>query len=194
MARTKAFDPEEKLSLAMEQFWHHGYDGTSMQQLVEVMGINRFSIYATYGDKKALFIQTVEHYADSVFLPSLRPLYNDEPGLNKLQSYFEALSDNLTKSQLKAGCFLQNVINEPALNEFGLRGFIKDTVKQLGLGIRTALKEAVAKNEISRQVDIEQATQFLVMQVQALIVLQKQVPAEQLKKNIIFLFKQISRW
>jgi TetR/AcrR family transcriptional repressor of nem operon len=51
MARQKEFNPDEVLHKAMEVFWTRGYEGASIQDLVKHMGINRQSIYDTFGDK-----------------------------------------------------------------------------------------------------------------------------------------------
>ncbi len=63
MARNKEFDPEERLEKARDLFWEKGYHATSMQDLVEAMELNRGSIYDTYGDKHALFMQCLSHYS-----------------------------------------------------------------------------------------------------------------------------------
>lgn len=63
MARNKAFDPEERLEKARDLFWEKGYHATSMQDLVEAMQLNRASIYDTYGDKHALYLQCLANYA-----------------------------------------------------------------------------------------------------------------------------------
>jgi TetR/AcrR family transcriptional repressor of nem operon len=63
MARNKAFDPEERLEKARDLFWEKGYHATSMQDLVDTMQLNRGSIYDTYGDKHALFLQCLNNYA-----------------------------------------------------------------------------------------------------------------------------------
>jgi TetR/AcrR family transcriptional repressor of nem operon len=52
----KQFDVDEVLDRAMQVFWACGYEATSMQQLVERTGINRASLYATYSDKRTLFL------------------------------------------------------------------------------------------------------------------------------------------
>ncbi|AWG26772.1 TetR/AcrR family transcriptional regulator [Flavobacterium kingsejongi] len=66
MARTKEFEPEEKLIKARDLFWEKGYSGTSMQDLVEAMGLNRGSIYDTFGDKHSLFLQSLSNYAEEI--------------------------------------------------------------------------------------------------------------------------------
>jgi len=58
----KQFDPDRALEKAMAAFWARGYDATSMQDLVEAMGINRGSLYATFGDKRSLFLQALKRY------------------------------------------------------------------------------------------------------------------------------------
>ena len=62
MARPKEFDPDEVLDRALDVFWEKGFEGTSVQDLVDHMGINRGSIYGTFGDKHRLFQQALERY------------------------------------------------------------------------------------------------------------------------------------
>lgn len=65
MARTKEFDYEQKLDIALELFWTQGYHVTSITDLETHLGINRSSIYPTYGDKKALLIKCLTKYMKS---------------------------------------------------------------------------------------------------------------------------------
>ena len=62
MARHKAFNREEVLDRAIEVFWAHGYEATSIQELVDSMGINRGSLYDTFGDKHRLFLEALDRY------------------------------------------------------------------------------------------------------------------------------------
>lgn len=66
MARSKEFDVKEVLRKAMDLFWQQGYEKTSMQQLVDYMGIHRRSIYDTFGDKRTLFLSALSHYEELV--------------------------------------------------------------------------------------------------------------------------------
>lgn len=68
MARTKEFDPQEKLLKARNLFWKKGYQGTSMEDLVQETGLNRGSIYDTYGDKHNLFLQCLKNYVSEAEL------------------------------------------------------------------------------------------------------------------------------
>src|SRR2546423_4201723 len=64
MARHKEFDRDEALQKAMEVFWSHGYEAASIQELVKQMGINRQSLYDTFGDKHALYLAALDRYRE----------------------------------------------------------------------------------------------------------------------------------
>ena len=62
MARPKEFDRTQALDKAMHLFWQQGYEATSMQDLCNHMGINRGSLYDTYGNKHSLFLEGIQRY------------------------------------------------------------------------------------------------------------------------------------
>jgi AcrR family transcriptional regulator len=64
MGRARTFDADEALDRAMTVFWSKGYEGTSLSDLTEAMGINRPSLYAAYGNKQELFRKALERYGD----------------------------------------------------------------------------------------------------------------------------------
>lgn len=62
--RPREFDADEALDCALEVFWRKGYEGTSLSELTEAMGINRPSLYAAFGNKEELFRKALDRYAD----------------------------------------------------------------------------------------------------------------------------------
>src|SRR5690348_6055168 len=62
--RPRAYDPQTALARAAERFWKAGYAGTSLDDLVEATGMNRPSLYAAFGDKRDLYLKTLEHYRE----------------------------------------------------------------------------------------------------------------------------------
>jgi TetR/AcrR family transcriptional regulator, transcriptional repressor for nem operon len=67
MARPKEFDPEDALHAAMRAFWEHGYEHTSFSDLTKCTGVQKASLYGTFGDKRALFLAALERYHDERF-------------------------------------------------------------------------------------------------------------------------------
>lgn len=65
MARTKEFDEAEALKSAMQVFCENGYEGTSMQDLEQAMGLNRTSIYNAFGNKRSIFNQVLACYVEA---------------------------------------------------------------------------------------------------------------------------------
>src|SRR5579863_9970793 len=64
MGRPRGFGANEALEAAMRVFWEKGYEGSTLADLTEAMGINRSSMYATFGDKEALFRLAIARYAE----------------------------------------------------------------------------------------------------------------------------------
>ena len=74
MARKKQYIEEEVIEKAMHLFWRNGYESTSMQMLEKEMGINKFSIYSSFGSKHGVFLESLKSYNKkvSVYLISLQ--------------------------------------------------------------------------------------------------------------------------
>jgi AcrR family transcriptional regulator len=62
--RPREFDADEVLDRALDVFWRKGYEGASLSELTEAMGINRPSLYAAFGNKEELFRKALDRYAD----------------------------------------------------------------------------------------------------------------------------------
>jgi AcrR family transcriptional regulator len=62
IGRPREFDPNQVLEVAMALFWEHGYDGVSITDLTNATGVNRRSLYATFGSKEQLFYKAVDRY------------------------------------------------------------------------------------------------------------------------------------
>jgi AcrR family transcriptional regulator len=64
VGRPRGFDADEALEQAMRVFWQHGYEGASLPDLLNAMGISRTSMYAAFGNKEELFRKALARYAD----------------------------------------------------------------------------------------------------------------------------------
>jgi AcrR family transcriptional regulator len=64
MGRPREFDPDKALDVALHVFWSRGYEGASMADLTEAMGITKPSLYAAFGNKEELFRKALDRYVD----------------------------------------------------------------------------------------------------------------------------------
>jgi len=66
MARTKAYIEDEVIDKALQLFWRNGYDTTSVRMLEKEMGINQFSIYASFKNKQGVFLESIKCYKKKI--------------------------------------------------------------------------------------------------------------------------------
>ena len=94
MARPKAFDEEVVLDRAVEVFWAKGYEATSIQDLVDAMGIQRGSLYATFGGKHQLFLTALDRYGEVVVKKLLAILESKPSALESIEQFFAQLVEH----------------------------------------------------------------------------------------------------
>ena len=127
MPRIEEFDREAVLQKAMNVFWEKGYYGTSMQDLVDVTGLNRSSIYNSFGSKLELYQHTLSHYqkeASGVFQKAL--LRAGDP-LEAIRLIFEGFLAEITSDVNGKGCFVMNCKAEMGNRDGDIRKWLLDT-------------------------------------------------------------------
>ena len=154
MGRPRGFDRDEVLDRAVELFWTHGYEGTSIADLEAGLGIGRQSLYNAFGDKQALFLSALDRYAQrSVGI--LQDLESPQGGLEAIRRYFAANVDFLTADDRERGCFIARSIVDMG----GEVREVADRCQRSGTRTRRALRRALSvaleRGEISRDSDVE---------------------------------------
>src|SRR5258707_8496431 len=106
MARHREFDRDEVLHKAMEVFWSRGYSAASIQDLVKHMGINRQSLYDTFGDKHALYLLALDRYREVESRKVFELL--ERPGSVKktLRQLFAGVVEGSLCDGQRRGCFI----------------------------------------------------------------------------------------
>lgn len=173
MARHKAFNQEAVLDKAMEYFWSHGYEATSMQDLVEHMGINRGSLYDTYGDKHALFQASLDRYLNGLMLPFIQVLEGTGSGKQAIEQVFDGLVQSSLQDKAMRGCFMTNTAVAMLPHDKILRTKIVATFKRIEQAFHRALLRAQQAKEISKKDDLRSLAQYLVSSIQGLLVMRK---------------------
>ena len=103
--RPRCFCPDKALDQALEVFWRKGFDGTSLSDLTDAMGINRPSLYAAYGNKESLFHKAIERYQQAVAM-----LFAEATQKPTAKAFVEFLllktAEAGTRPDRPRGCFL----------------------------------------------------------------------------------------
>ena len=101
--RPREFDADEALDRALEIFWRKGYEGASLAELTEAMGINRPSLYAAFGNKEALFRRAFDRYADGPAAYT-RDALKARTALEVAERLLRGAADALTDPSHPPGC------------------------------------------------------------------------------------------
>ena len=176
MARKKEFDQEKVLEQAMETFWRNGYEGTSIQDLVENMGINRGSLYDTFKDKRSLFKAALLHYSDT-FVNSMFATLK-APGASKqaiIDLFYELVEKAVADSQRK-GCLITNSVVEIGHHDLEIAAHLAAELKKIEELLYEVLVRAKDKGEISANKDPRALARHLLCSLKGLRVISKVNP------------------
>lgn len=126
MPRVKLFDESEVLTKAMNLFWKQGYAATSVQDLVSHLGINRASLYDTFGDKEQLFKKSFELYRKNN-IEGLKQFFDTQ---NNVREGFARLFENAIEEAIndedRKGCFVVNTTTELVPNDDSIAVTLED--------------------------------------------------------------------
>ena len=147
----RQFDRQAVLGRATLQFWEHGYEATSMRDLLDTMGIGRQSLYDTFGDKRTLFLECLGNYMD-VARGGLAALHAPDGGLQAIEDYFASGVRMLTSGPAR-GCLAANTCVEVAPHDSGVRELTSEFVTDLRAAFAKALEVAANKGDLEGPVD-----------------------------------------
>ena len=149
----KQFDTDQALAKAMSAFWAHGYEATSVQDLVAAMGINRGSLYATFGDKRALFIAALRRYDGQYRKAWIADLSRSaSPRAAILDAFEGAISAALDKGS-RDGCLLVNTALELSPHDEEIAGLVAKSFQEMELFFRDMIAQGQASGEIPARID-----------------------------------------
>ena len=158
--RPISFDRDAALEAAMLLFWERGFEGASMADLTQAMGINPSSIYAAFGDKHALFSLSVKRYLETRARYATEAL--EEPTLEKV---IRALFDNtvafLTTPGHPPTCMTLTGAMGCSAEAAPARDLMTEVRRQNEVAIRERLLEARKSGELSKDINVDDYTRYL---------------------------------
>lgn len=160
MARNKEFDPAEKLEKARNLFWQKGYNATSMQDLVDAMGLNRGSIYDTYGDKHSLYIECLKSYVNAGAC-SYNTLINESKSpMAAIEGMIMATVESAISNN--KSCMAVKSTFEMAACDEQVKDLTKNNCVQNAAMFEGLIKKAQKEGEIKASIDAALLANFIV--------------------------------
>ena len=185
MARHREFDRDEALHKAMEVFWSRGYSAASIQDLVRHMGINRQSLYDTFGDKHALYLLALDRYREVEGRRMFELLERPGPVKNSLRQLFEGTVEKALCDEQRRGCFMGNAMSE-------LAGRCKETAAKTCTNMAAAeevfyraLLRGKKEGELKRVSDPRAVARFLYSSLQGLVLMAKATQDRKTLKDVV---------
>lgn len=142
MARPREFNRDEVLDRAINVFWTRGYDRTSIQDLVDTMGIQRGSLYAAFGDKQQLFLEALDLYEQRFHDKTVRVLAEGGSVQDRIAKIFSEVVLDCACDQGSRGCFITNTAVSLAEGDEETAARIRKNLKRLENAFEASLAKA----------------------------------------------------
>lgn len=160
MARPKEFVRETALQKAIEVFCEHGYEGTSTDVLLRAMGISRQSMYDTFGDKRQLYLEALQHYNTDSVADLVRTLSGAPSPLKGLEMVLLAFASK-PAADAALGCMGVGAICEFGRSDPKVTLLTDSAGQTLLLALEHSIAEAKRAGEIGADVQMRPAAQFI---------------------------------
>ncbi|MEB3213877.1 MAG: TetR/AcrR family transcriptional regulator [Leptolyngbyaceae bacterium] len=185
MGRHKEFNRNEVLEKAAAMFRLKGYEATSVQDLVNCMGINRGSLYDTFGDKQALFLASLDYYRDNHVSQLVTTLQHSSEGVSAIRHFFDTLINSRSGDQGCQGCLMVNTMVERVLHDTETADKISAHVSMLENAFYQALLRAQHLGEIDQSPEaLRRLARYFVSSTNGLCVTAKASPDRSVLEDI----------
>ncbi len=165
--RPLSFDREAALDKAMLMFWRHGYEGTSLAELTEAMGVTPPSVYAAFGDKKHLFLEAVDRYLSG---PVPRDeIVRDAPTAREAASrLLAAAAAAFAGEDRPSGCLVATATASCSAASADVQGDLMEIRRALEARLRDKIEDAIATGELKPETDAEALAGLIMAVIQGL--------------------------
>ncbi len=184
MGRPYEFDRQLAIERATQVFWQHGYEASSVQDLLDAMRLNRGSLYNCFGDKRSLFLECIRHYS-AVSQAQIESRL-DAPGsrLENIRALFQIPLQKRSSGD-RSGCLVINAITELAPHDEEVARELVTAVGEVEKAFQRALKQAVRLGELPHDSDTLGLARFLNNAWQGLTVMCKTSIRPAVLKDIV---------
>lgn len=141
MGRPRSFDTDQAIDKAMQVFWTHGYEGASLPDLLDGMGLTRGSLYKAFTDKKTLFLKVLDHYEGQAVQAGVALLTDTAipNGAERILTMFTNSYRAVTDGD-RRGCLLCTAAAGPSMYDDDIAAVVSSGLSAMRGGIDEALK------------------------------------------------------
>jgi len=150
--RPRAYDPQVAIARAAEVFWKAGYAGTSLDDLAKATGMNRPSLYAAFGDKRELYLKTLDYYREESRALA-RYALADNPTLRVFLKRFYDKALALYLEDGPRGCYSIGTASTVAAVDDDVRAFLADSMRNTDSFLKHQIEKARERGEIPKGAD-----------------------------------------
>ena len=185
MVRARTFDPTSALSQVVDLFSAKGYAETSMEDIVQATGVSRYGLYGTFGNKRELFEQALERYAEGMGKQSFLRLLEPGASLDHIRAIFDERIEDMCCEEQSKGCLFIHTAMGLAPQDQELRGVLQRFMKRMSKAFSIGLDSAKGRGEVRDDVDVDAAGEMLTSAMFGLAVLGRTgFPKETLDKIV----------
>ena len=178
----KNFDEDTVLGRAVEVFWAKGYEATSMTDLVAAMGINKGSLYNTFGNKKQLFTRAFLRYDRNERQALLARLEEMDDSFSAIATLFDEFIAQSERDTGRKGCLVVNTALELPNHPADIQALVSAALEDFERFFQRTIRRGQERGQINRDLDAAQAATGLLNQAVGLRVLARgAVPPERLR-------------
>lgn len=164
MADIKHFDPDAAMETVVRLFWRQGLASTGIQDVVTATGLNRSSLYATFGGKQDLYRAALRRYITGRSQPAFRRLAEDGRGLPAVAEFFaELIAARCSGEYARWGCMVANAHAGAENSDSEIRAILDHHHEHLRASMRAALATAVDRGQLRPAVDLDDAADLLAL-------------------------------
>jgi len=185
MARTREFDEGQVLEAAMQLFWEKGYEATSLSDLTSRMGIQRPSIYSTFGDKRELFEAALRRYTKSRASDIRSRLQKYASVKEAFSIFFADIITEEYEEDLSKGCFCINTMVELAPHDEKFEVLTREHQMYLAVIFQETIERGIQTGELDDNTDAKSLAQALIVALIGLTVMMKSRPQRSFVDNAI---------
>jgi AcrR family transcriptional regulator len=144
--RPRSFDERDALEKAIQVFWSKGYDGVTIDDLVAGMGVGRPSLYAVFGDKRAIFLRVIKAYAEKKGALAAKALLSPHKLRDSISGLLRYAVESATEKGSARGCLM--VCVAPLVNDAEVQRFLQSAVAGGAALVERRFRDGICAGDI----------------------------------------------